>query len=85
MKIDTFYTHEQCKIGQLTYSMRKPRKDCYDYCYRHGMFVKTCLSCGKQFHVKSRHTSTCSDKCRKAKSRKSGATSHQLKSVTRDV
>lgn len=45
------------------------------FCQRHGLMVSTCQNpkCGKQFHSERVHSKTCSDKCRKALSRKNAS------------
>ena len=40
-------------------------------CKEHpSLMISECVVCGCLFHTKRRHTETCSDKCRKAQSRR---------------
>jgi predicted nucleic acid-binding Zn ribbon protein len=57
-----------CSIEDWHFS-GKP-SDVIGWCVSHFSLVKVCCVCGDEYHAKRKHSKTCSDKCRKALSRK---------------
>jgi len=57
-----------CDIERWSFAGKDPDK--VGYCKSHFCLVKRCVVCGEEFHTKRKQTRTCSDKCRKALSRK---------------
>lgn len=58
---------DKCSIRTLWIDKKTHRP--MHYCMQHSMPAEKCEVCGNCFHCERRHTLTCSDKCRKAKSR----------------
>jgi len=57
-----------CEMEKWSFA-GKP-KEVIGFCKSHLCLVKTCEYCGEEFHTKRHHTKTCSDRCRRALSRK---------------
>lgn len=57
-----------CEIERWSFSGKEA--NIVGWCKAHNCLVRKCAACGDFFHTKRHHTKTCSDKCRKALSRK---------------
>jgi len=71
-EISQLYVGETCNYFSLRGTWIKPGYN-DRWCQRHGMAIGTCDNCGRDFHTARVHTKTCSDRCRKALSRKDKA------------